>query len=261
MQRFFNFALKMKNLNKKCSGSGDRISMLTLVLILQLMISFENFPLVAAFSTKNSKNLFHSEYSFSYWKPSSTKLSVSCIMVEEQMHHMSSHQIRKNRSCLHAKPKNRNRPLRNRRINNFCLLRPVQVRPILDNDGISSTFSNKGVSSRSERFETKLQISSGLTFDDGDQLLVSAQKPLGILLEERGDSSSIDGKNSSDLHMGCIVSELTPGGAAEKAGVKEGDLLVAVQNVDVGNASFEEVMQRIGDAPRVVNLRFWRKER
>ena len=152
---------------------------------------------------------------------------------------------------------------------NIRLLRPVTVRPL----EIEHSFSDSGSSTFGKRVETKLQISSGLTFDDGDQLLVSAQKPLGILLEERGDSSNSNSDSNSsgddkqeeahskNSHMGCIVSEIVPGGAADKAGVKEGDLLVAVQNVDVGNALFEEVMERIGDAPRVVNLRFWRKER
>ncbi len=95
---------------------------------------------------------------------------------------------------------------------------------------------------------TQLQISTGLTFDDGDQLLVSAQKPLGMVLEERDEK-------------GCIVVSVEKDSAADKAGVKEGDLLVAVQNADVGRADFEEVMGRIIDAPRVVNLRFWRRER
>lgn len=95
---------------------------------------------------------------------------------------------------------------------------------------------------------TQLQISTGLTFDDGDQLLVSAQKPLGMVLEERDEK-------------GCIVVSVEKGGAACRAGVKEGDLLVAVQNADVGRADFEEVMGRIIDAPKVVNLRFWRLER
>lgn len=152
---------------------------------------------------------------------------------------------------------------------NIRLLRPVTVRTL----EIDHSFSDSGSSTFGKRVETKLQISSGLTFDDGDQLLVSAQKPFGILLEERGDSSNSNSDSDSsgddkqeeahskNSHMGCIVSEIVPGGAADKAGVKEGDLLVAVQNVDVGNALFEEVMERIGDAPRVVNLRFWRKER
>ena len=100
----------------------------------------------------------------------------------------------------------------------------------------------------SYRYQTQLQVSTGLTFDDGDQLLVSAQKPLGMVLEERDEK-------------GCVVVSVEEGGAASKAGVREGDLLVAVQNADVGRAHFEEVMSRIVDAPRVVNLRFWRRER
>jgi C-terminal processing protease CtpA/Prc len=100
----------------------------------------------------------------------------------------------------------------------------------------------------SYRHQTQLKISTGLTFDDGDQLLVSAQKPLGMVLEEREEK-------------GCVVTEVIDDGAAYKAGVKVGDLLVAVQNVDVGCGTFEEVYGRIGDAPRVVNLRFWRNER
>jgi hypothetical protein len=130
-----------------------------------------------------------------------------------------------------------------------------------------------------KRLDTKIGIGSGFTFfDDGDELLVSAQKPLGILLEEREPSNenyNDRGTRSTSItlqdadidtyaqcrHMGCRVSEVTQGGTADRAGVKEGDILVAVQNADVANASFEKVMERIIDAPKVVNLRFWRKER
>jgi C-terminal processing protease CtpA/Prc len=101
------------------------------------------------------------------------------------------------------------------------------------------------------RQQTHLHISTGLTFDDGDQLLVSAQKPLGIVLEEREEGEK----------RGCVVVEVVKDGNAGKAGVKVGDLLVAVQNADVGNATFDDVMSKIGNAPRVVNLRFWRRER
>jgi len=101
----------------------------------------------------------------------------------------------------------------------------------------------------------ELNISTGLTFDDGDQLLISAQKPLGIILEEREDDSMI-------ISMGgCVVAEVVSNGEADKAGVKVGDILVAVQNQDVSASSLEDVMSRIGNAPRVVNLRFWRRER
>lgn len=116
------------------------------------------------------------------------------------------------------------------------------------------------------RQDTELQVSSGFTFDDGDQLLVSAQKPLGLVLEERGKdegdldlTSGIDTRQKQNHPNGCIVAEVLDGSAAKRAGVKPGDFLVAVQNADVTIAHFEEVMQRIGDAPQVVNLRFMRK--
>ena len=70
----------------------------------------------------------------------------------------------------------------------------------------------------------ELNISTGLTFDDGDQLLISAQKPLGIILEEREDDSMITSMS------GCVVAEVVSNGEADKAGVKVGDILVAVQN-------------------------------
>lgn len=93
---------------------------------------------------------------------------------------------------------------------------------------------------------TSLQmISSGLTFDDGEQLLVSLQKPLGIVLEERDE-------------LGCMVIEVNEGGSAFGAGIEAGDVLVAVNNADASAMTLEEVMQRIVNAPRVVNLRFLR---
>ena len=95
----------------------------------------------------------------------------------------------------------------------------------------------------------RMQLSSGLTFedDDGRQLLISAQKPLGMMLEECMDGN------------GCAVAALHQAGSAAKAGVREGDVLLAVQNADVTKASFEQVMTAITAAPRVVNLRFARR--
>lgn len=94
-----------------------------------------------------------------------------------------------------------------------------------------------------------LRIGTGLTFTDGDQILVSAQKPLGIVLEEREEGG---------MGGGCVVAEIADPGtsAVAQAGVQPGDMLVAVQNADVGSASIEEVLQRIAGAPKVVNLRF-----
>jgi len=159
------------------------------------------------------------------------------------------------------------------------------------NNNINVNISILIPASTANSLGTKLGIGTGFVFfDDSGELLVSAQKPLGILLEEREPShgnyndrddytysTSTNTRSGSALqdpdpdsnidadtqyrHMGCRVSKVTAGGAADKAGVKEGDVLVAVQNADVANASFEKVMERIVDAPRVVNLRFWRKER
>lgn len=89
-------------------------------------------------------------------------------------------------------------------------------------------------------------ISSGFSFSDEEQVLVSVQKPIGIVLEQ-------------ELSMGPIsVVKVDPSGSAAGAGVKEGDVLLAVQNASVQNADLEEVLAFIGNAPRVVNLRFLR---
>ena len=39
-----------------------------------------------------------------------------------------------------------------------------------------------------------------------------------------------------------------------------GDILLAVQNASVQNASLDEVLAFIGNAPRVVNMRFLRRD-
>ena len=90
-------------------------------------------------------------------------------------------------------------------------------------------------------------ISSGFSFSDGEQILVSLQKPMGILLEQ-------------DTEGPIIVTEVNSGGSAAGAGVTVGDVLLAVQNASVENVDLEEVLAFIGNAPRVINLRFLRKE-
>lgn len=100
--------------------------------------------------------------------------------------------------------------------------------------------------SRTTRIPSPLYISSGFSFDDGTQILVSVQKPLGMVLEQDDDDSFI------------TVAELQLNGAAAGAGVLAGDVLVAVQNRDVRNAPLEPVLDLIGQAPRVLNLRFVR---
>jgi len=106
-----------------------------------------------------------------------------------------------------------------------------------------SIFLNDGYFRR----ETALNVGTGMTLDDGSQILVSAQKPLGLILEEAND--------------GVIVAEILDGTCqVASAGVEIGDQLIAVQNVDTKAASIEEVMNQIGKAPRVVNLRFQRTQ-
>jgi len=94
-------------------------------------------------------------------------------------------------------------------------------------------------------------IGTGFNFDDGDQILVSAQKPLGMILEEKEEGGE---------GGGCVVAEFADPStsAVAKAGVEVGDWLQAINNADVSKASIEEVMKRIITAPKVVNLRFQR---
>lgn len=94
-----------------------------------------------------------------------------------------------------------------------------------------------------------LQLSSGLTFEDGEQILISVQKPLGLLLKER---------DAGETGGGVVVAAVGDEGSAAAAGVLEGDWLLAVNNQDVSAAGLEEVMARIVAAPRALNLRFAR---
>jgi C-terminal processing protease CtpA/Prc len=90
-------------------------------------------------------------------------------------------------------------------------------------------------------------VSSGFSFDDGNQVLVSVQKPLGIVLEQNdGFSKEI------------VVVSVDKSRSACRAGVQVGDVLVAVQNANVEQESLDRVLELIGRAPRVVNLRFAR---
>ena len=91
-------------------------------------------------------------------------------------------------------------------------------------------------------------ISSGFSFEDGEQILVSVQKPLGIVLEQ--DEASEDGK--------IVVVDLDPSGSAASAGVRVGDVLVAVQNASTLNLDLDSVLDFIQKGPRVINLRLIR---
>ena len=96
-------------------------------------------------------------------------------------------------------------------------------------------------------------IGTGFSFEDGEQILVSVQKPFGIVLEQSGQENEEDGK--------IVVTQVDPKGSAGKAGVREGDVLVAVQNASTVSADLGEVLEFISTrCPRVVNLRFERSE-
>ena len=101
---------------------------------------------------------------------------------------------------------------------------------------------------------TCLMIGTGFSFDDGEQVLVSVQKPLGIVLEQ--DENECNG--SDETLPGVVVAEIDPSGSAAQAGVQVGDVLMAVQNASVQDQSLEYVMEILGKAPRVINLRFLR---
>jgi S1-C subfamily serine protease len=88
-------------------------------------------------------------------------------------------------------------------------------------------------------------VSGGFSFSDGEQVLVSVQKPLGLVLEQ-------------DENGPILVTEVGPTGSAGRAGVQAGDVLVAVQNASVETADLNKVLGLIGQLPRVVNLRFVR---
>ena len=91
------------------------------------------------------------------------------------------------------------------------------------------------------------QFSSGLTFEDDGSRLVSVQKPLGLTLEELDE----------DTPSGVVVVDVAAGSSSERAGVQAGDVLLAVNNLDVSTATFESVVGAISSVPgRVVNLRF-----
>ena len=93
-------------------------------------------------------------------------------------------------------------------------------------------------------------ISSGFSFSDGEQVLVSVQKPLGIVLEQDSNNDNM-----------IVVTDVDPNGSAARAGVQVGDVLVAVQNASVeNNVDLDSVLQFIGNGPRVINLRFIRRK-
>lgn len=120
------------------------------------------------------------------------------------------------------------------------------LRPTMSNTDHQVFSSFAGLPSNRQD-ATKVFIGTGFSFDDGEQVLVSVQKPLGILLEQDDEEAPV------------MVAEVDPSGSAGRAGVQAGDILVAVQNASVETQSLEYVMEFLGQAPRVVNLRFIRR--
>ena len=102
-------------------------------------------------------------------------------------------------------------------------------------------------------------VSSGFSFDDGEQILVSVQKPLGVILEQDTERRNSDGSVNPGM---IIVSDVDNNGSAARAGVQIGDVLLAVQNASVeGNVDLDQVLEFIRNGPRVINLRLLRKRR
>lgn len=100
------------------------------------------------------------------------------------------------------------------------------------------------------RHSSLSMIGTGFSFDDGQQLLVSVQKPLGLILEQDDDDDTTNNM--------IVVADLDPTGSAARAGVQVGDVLVAVQNVNMNGQTLEYALQVLAKAPQVVNVRFVR---
>eukprot|EP00532_Pseudo-nitzschia_australis_P017143 CAMPEP_0168266454 /NCGR_PEP_ID=MMETSP0141_2-20121125/12477_1 /TAXON_ID=44445 /ORGANISM="Pseudo-nitzschia australis, Strain 10249 10 AB" /LENGTH=173 /DNA_ID=CAMNT_0008206383 /DNA_START=224 /DNA_END=744 /DNA_ORIENTATION=+ len=88
-------------------------------------------------------------------------------------------------------------------------------------------------------------IGTGFSFEDGEQILVSVQKPFGIVLEQGGDTNSIDENATNDDQI--VVTEVDPNGSVGRAGVRTGDVLVAVQNASTISADLTEVLDFIAN--------------
>jgi C-terminal processing protease CtpA/Prc len=100
-------------------------------------------------------------------------------------------------------------------------------------------------------------ISSGFSFDDGQQILVSIQKPMGIVFQQGTDEETEDATTAATAAP-IVVGQVDPTGSAGRAGVQVGDVLVAVQNASVESADLDQVLEFIQKGPRVMNLRLVR---
>ena len=73
------------------------------------------------------------------------------------------------------------------------------------------------------------------------------KEPLGVVIEQEEAPGPI------------FVTQVNSGSSADGAGILVGDVLLAVQNASVQNASLDEVLAFIGNSPRGINLRFLRR--
>jgi C-terminal processing protease CtpA/Prc len=151
----------------------------------------------------------------------------------------------------------------------LSLLLPLRVASANAGAAAAACFVTSKYHQTTTSKSTQLLVSSGFSFQDGQQVLVSVQKPLGIVLEERQaqEQAQEQHQDDSDEDVGSdaiagtiiFVAEMDPAGSASRAGVMTGDVLLAVQNASVENRSLEYVMAFLAQAPRVVNLRFLRQ--
>ena len=122
--------------------------------------------------------------------------------------------------------------------------------------GLLDSAAVRGAATAARAPPARMQLGTGFEFDDGEQLLVSVQKPIGMVLEEHVEEAAaeLEGAGCS----GCVVAAVVDGSAASRAGIEPGFRLLAVGNMDVRATELDEVMGLLQQSPRVVNLRFVR---
>lgn len=123
---------------------------------------------------------------------------------------------------------------------------PVSTKSFL----LSKSKLGDGIKIRSETIHFPLKVSSGFFFEEGGQALASLQKPLGLILEEEIDAAGLPS---------VFVTEVLPGSSSASAGLAVGDVVIAVQNVNMKGQNLENVMTAIQQAPKVLNIRVQRK--
>jgi len=77
-----------------------------------------------------------------------------------------------------------------------------------------------------------------------DQLLVASQRPrLGAAV---ADASDMAAKGRTAVSQGAYVGKVTPGGPADVAGLRAGDVIIALAGQSIANAAaLEQVLRRV----------------